>query len=194
MIKKTFLLFVTSTFLFACGGSGNDITHVKSMQRKDKKLSCREILLEMNEADFYRKAAHKNKGPKLKNMLMPLGYVSTYMEAGEAIDAAEARVAYLDRIYEIMNCDQKEEEAEEVPLYREIPHSYNRQGQEQNIYVQEQEFGMRPEKESYKTSDNRYYNEEEYIRTGQKQNPYEIKQNVNDYNGSVRKYFLDHSE
>jgi len=83
-------------------------TKVKPMQRKDKRLSCKEILLEMNEAEFYRQMAYKNKGPKIKNVLMPLGYISTYMDSEEAIDAANARVSYLDRIYEIMNCTEKE--------------------------------------------------------------------------------------
>ena len=63
----------------------------------------------MNEAEFYRQMAYKNKGPKIKNVLMPLGYISTYMDSGEAIDAANARVNYLDRIYEIMNCGAKED-------------------------------------------------------------------------------------
>ena len=49
--------------------------------------------------------AEKNKGPRLTNMLMPLGYISTYMDAEEAIGAASARVDYLDRIYQIMECD-----------------------------------------------------------------------------------------
>ena len=30
-----------------------------------------EILLEMNEAEFYKKTAYKNRGANLKNVLMP---------------------------------------------------------------------------------------------------------------------------
>ena len=116
-IKKVILLSTLMLIISACGGS-DESTKVKAMQRKDKRLSCEEILLEMNEADFYRKMAHKNRGPKLKSVLMPLGYISTYMDAEEAIDAAEARVSYLDKIYEIMRCEEKQEERDSIPIYR----------------------------------------------------------------------------
>ena len=114
--KKTIILSL-SLALTACV-SGKESHKVSALQKKDKNLSCKEILLEMNEADFYRNMAHKNRGPKLKNVLMPLGYISTYMNAEEAIGAAEARVSYLDKIYEIMKCEEKEEQMENVPLYR----------------------------------------------------------------------------
>ena len=115
--RKITLLVLVSLVISACGGSDNS-TKVKSLQKKDKRLSCEEILLEMNEADFYRKMANKNRGPKLKSILMPLGYISTYMDAEEAIGAAEARVSYLDKIYEIMRCEEKQEERDNLPLYR----------------------------------------------------------------------------
>lgn len=105
--KKTLCISVLMCVLAGCSAE-DPSTKVKPMQRKDKRLSCKEILLEMNEAEFYRQMAYKNKGPKIKNVLMPLGYISTYMDSEEAIDAANARVSYLDRIYEIMNCTEKE--------------------------------------------------------------------------------------
>ena len=107
MIKKALCLMMFTSMLASC--SGKESTKIKSLQKKDKKLSCQEILLEMNEAEFYRDVAYKNRGPKLKNILMPLGYISTYMDAGEAIDAADARVTYLDRIYQILRCEEKAE-------------------------------------------------------------------------------------
>ena len=118
---RLFLVILSVLVLSACGGTERS-TVVKSLQKKDKRLSCKEILLEMNESDFYREMAYKNKGPRLKNVLMPLGYISTYMDAEEAIEAAEARVSYLDKIYEIMRCDEKEEMMEEMPLYQGVPH------------------------------------------------------------------------
>jgi len=116
--KKTWgVLCVVTLMLSACGG-GDPSPTVKAMQRKDKSLSCKEVLLEMNEADFYKQTAYKNKGPKLKNVLMPLGYVSTYMNAEEAIGAADARIAYLDRIYEILRCEKKDKlDEEDMPSY-----------------------------------------------------------------------------
>lgn len=93
--------------LTACGTSVRS-KKVKALQRKDKLLTCKEILLEMNEAEFYRSTAERNKGPSMKSVLMPLGYISTYMDAEEAIKAAAARVDYLDRVYQIMDCDVAE--------------------------------------------------------------------------------------
>jgi hypothetical protein len=119
MIKKTLFSLVLLSFLASC--SGKESTKIKSLQRKDKKLSCKEILLEMNEAEFYRDVAHKNRGPKLQNILMPLGYISTYMDAAEAIDAADARVTYLDRIYQIMRCDEKEARMEDMDEVGSLP-------------------------------------------------------------------------
>lgn len=107
MFTKIATLCATAIITVGCASSEYSTT-VKPMQRKDKQLSCKEVLLEMNEADFYRKTALKNRGPKLKNILMPLGYISTYMSSEEAIEAADARVAYLDQIYEIMHCSDKE--------------------------------------------------------------------------------------
>ena len=123
MFTKTLSIIALSIFVTSCGGIP-ETKRIKSLQRKDKKLSCREILLEMNEAEFYRDTAHRNRGPKLKNILMPLGYVSTYMDSEEAISAAEARVSYLDRIYEILRCDEKEDQMSnqnnQIPYYSTI--------------------------------------------------------------------------
>ena len=94
--------------LSACTGSKSD--KVTSLQKRDKLLSCKEVQLEINEAEFYRQTAEKNKGPNVRNIMMPLGYVSTYMSAEEAIDASDARVDYLNRIYAIMDCDNPKSE------------------------------------------------------------------------------------
>ena len=91
--------------LMAC--AGKDSEKVAAMQKKDKNLTCREVLLEQNEAEFYKTTAQRNKNPDVKSVLMPLGYISTYMNADEAVGAANARVDYLARIYEIMGCDNK---------------------------------------------------------------------------------------
>lgn len=112
MVNKAMCLIALTSLLASC--AGKESKKIASLQKKDKKLSCQEILLEMNEAEFYRDVAYKNRGPKLKNVLMPLGYISTYMDAGEAIDAAEARVDYLDRIYQILRCEERAEKAAEM--------------------------------------------------------------------------------
>lgn len=128
MLKKISVILAASLLITACSSS-KKAEKIEAMQKKDKTLSCKDLLLEMNEADFYRKAAHKNRGVKLKNVLMPLGYISTYMDSEEAIEAAEARVAYLDKIFEIMHCPQKEEQEEKA--LKEAPVSNNQPAQQQ---------------------------------------------------------------
>ncbi len=141
MLKKISLFVGVALAISACGGNESS-TSVKSMQKKDKKLSCEEILLEMNEADFYKQMANKNKGPKLKNVLMPLGYISTYMNAEEAVGAADARVAYLDKIYEIMRCEQKIEREEDREDHGSIPYFGPRSSIDSNAGQQYGESGV----------------------------------------------------
>lgn len=125
---KTFLaLAAIATLSSACSSSGETSKRVQALQNKDKQLTCKEILLEMNEAEFYKGMASKNKDPKLKYMLMPLGYISTYMDAEEAIDASNARVSYLNKIYEISNCDA-------IQNQNAIPVNYPQQAQPQQYY------------------------------------------------------------
>lgn len=118
MNKKPLLSIALLVALTACG-SPTTSTKVKSMKRDDKQLTCTELLLEMNEAEFYRKMAAKNKGPKLKNILMPIGYISTYMDAEDAVGAADARVEYLAEIYDIMNCSGKNGKTQKVSAPRQ---------------------------------------------------------------------------
>lgn len=123
MRSKAVIALFSLVLLVSCGGV-DESKKIDAMQRSDKHLSCKEILLEMNEAEFYRKMAQKNRGPKLKNVLMPLGYISTYMSAEEAIEASDARVAYLDQIYEIMRCSEREnlpryDDGDGMPLYKD---------------------------------------------------------------------------
>lgn len=107
MFRAIILTLCVALTVSACGTPVRS-KKVKAMQRKDKLLTCKEILLEMNEAEFYRSTAERNKGPSVRSVLMPLGYISTYMDAEEAARAANARVDYLDRIYQIMDCDVKD--------------------------------------------------------------------------------------
>lgn len=104
-MKNIILTSALCVALVACAGKESE--KVATMQKKDKNLTCREVLLEQNEAEFYKSSAQKNKSPDVKAVLMPLGYISTYMSADEAVSAASAREEYLGRIYEIMDCDNK---------------------------------------------------------------------------------------
>lgn len=105
MIKKILLISILSSAIISC--ASQDSKQVAVMQKKDKNLSCTEVLLEMNEAEFYGKLAKQNKDPAMKNIIAPIGYVSTYMDAEVAIDSSNNRVQYLERIYQILNCDKQ---------------------------------------------------------------------------------------
>ena len=75
MGTKLLTVFLAATVMTACTSQRSD--KVASLQKKDKFLSCHEVQLEMNEAEFYRSTAEKNKGPSVRNVMMPLGYIST---------------------------------------------------------------------------------------------------------------------
>ena len=102
MIKKLFLSLFCIFLLASCG---EDPVQVETMKRTDKSLACNDILLEINEAEFHKKKALEKQSLGIKSIVMPLGYIDTYMSADEAVSAAQSRVAYLNRIYEIKNCD-----------------------------------------------------------------------------------------
>lgn len=122
IIPQVCFSLLGAAFLMA-GCAGTQSEKVTALQRKDKSLSCKEVLLEINEAEFYRKTAQQNKNPKVSTLMMPLGYVSTYMSAEEATNAADARIDYLNRIYDILDCENVKEAPRVVayPPYGDYP-------------------------------------------------------------------------
>jgi len=81
---------------------------VTSIQGDDKNLACKDVILEINEAEHYRDQAAGAEGINLGNALAPVCWVSSYVDANEAIKAANARIDYLGRIYELMDCGGNE--------------------------------------------------------------------------------------
>jgi hypothetical protein len=90
--------------LALAGCSGVRSNAVIPVQSKDKQLTCREILLEMNEAEQYKIAAENNKNPDVRSFLAPFGYAYTITSANEAIESAEKRINYLREVYQISGC------------------------------------------------------------------------------------------
>lgn len=72
----------------------------------DKELSCQDLQLEMNDAEYIRQMAIQNKGLNTRNILWPFGMPTTYMNAAEAEESANARLAYLQKVYMIKECKQ----------------------------------------------------------------------------------------
>ncbi|MGB1540485.1 MAG: hypothetical protein ACPG80_05945 [Rickettsiales bacterium] len=88
--------------LTAC--SGTKSTKVAELTKQDKYMDCTTLQLEMTEAEFLRDRAERNRGLSISNVMMPLGYASTYMSSSEAVEAASGRIEYLSRLYEIKGC------------------------------------------------------------------------------------------
>lgn len=88
--------------LGACSGVRSAM--VVPVQSKDKQLTCKEILLELNEAEEYKVAAEKNRQPDVRSFLAPLGYMYTLTSAADAIQAANERIQYLNEVYGISGC------------------------------------------------------------------------------------------
>jgi hypothetical protein len=103
MVQKAVVLSVVILGLTSCSGTRS--ASVIPVQSKDKQLSCREVLLEMNEAEEYKKSAEKNKNPDVRSFLAPLGYAYTVTSANEAITASDERIKYLKDVYQISGCE-----------------------------------------------------------------------------------------
>lgn len=102
-MRKIALILMVPLLLCSCSGVRSSA--VVPVQSKDKQLTCKEILLEINESQQYKDAAEKNKNPGVRSFLAPLGYVYTLTSANEAIDAADKRITYLNEVYQISGCD-----------------------------------------------------------------------------------------
>ncbi len=125
MFKKTITLSVLTLLLSSCGEHAEK---VDTLKRGDKNLSCSDVQLEINEADQYKKMAYDKQKLGIKSIVMPLGYIDTYMSADDAVGAADARINYLNRIYDIKKCDPVNSEG---PSDRDIQDSIQRSMQQQ---------------------------------------------------------------
>jgi hypothetical protein len=77
---------------------------VTSIQRSDKKLTCKDIILEINESEQYRQEAANAKAIGVGEALAPACWVTGYLDGEAAIKSANARIDYLGRIYELLDC------------------------------------------------------------------------------------------
>ena len=103
MSKARYIIAISLLPLLAsCSGVRSNA--VVPVQSKDKQLTCKELVLEMNESEQYKAAAETNKNPDARSFLAPLGYVYTMTSANDAIDASEKRIAYLREVYQISGC------------------------------------------------------------------------------------------
>lgn len=101
-VKPFLLVLGMSLALGACGGKESPVA--SQVTNIDKDLSCEELQLELNDAQYIRQTAEKNRGLSARNILWPFGYPATYLSADEALESADRRIEYLSKVYSIKNC------------------------------------------------------------------------------------------
>ncbi len=105
-IFKIALLCMAALVIAACGKE-SQVGSRSPVKKDDKFLTCDELMLEINDAQFYRDQAEKNKGLNVRNVVWPVGYPYTYSSAAEAIELSNERIQYLSNIYQIKKCDNE---------------------------------------------------------------------------------------
>lgn len=78
--------------------------NVTSIQKADKKLTCRDVIFEINETEHYRSQASTSRKISMGEALMPTCWMAGYVDGEEAISAADARIEYLGHIYDLLDC------------------------------------------------------------------------------------------
>jgi hypothetical protein len=95
------LLFVA---LLVTSCTCNSSFRVTPIQKKDKELACKDIILEINEVEHYREDAVNSKSVGITKMFSPYCIVSDFADASQAVKAADERIKYLGHIYELLDC------------------------------------------------------------------------------------------
>ena len=71
-------------------------------------MSCADLIVQIDEADAFKKKAEGNKGANKDNVVAGVFFfpalVSTYLDANDAIKAAEDRKIHLTQIYNDKKC------------------------------------------------------------------------------------------
>jgi hypothetical protein len=114
MQKLSRILVCSASFLALVSCTCATPLKVSPIQKTDKKLACKEVILEINEAEHYKDLADKEKGIRFGNMLMPVCWVSSYVDARDAIKYANERIKYLGHIYDVMDCGGKSDKSERL--------------------------------------------------------------------------------
>src|SRR5690606_13004177 len=105
MYIKLFAITGAAIMLGSC--TCNKPYEMRPIQDADKQLSCKEVVLSINEAEQYRKQAMDTRGITADQALLPLCWAPTYFAGQDAIKAADARLEYLGNIYDLLDCGNK---------------------------------------------------------------------------------------
>lgn len=99
--KSLLAILLAGISLAACS---KESPRAADITTADKNLSCDELKLEINDAEYIRQTALRNRGLNARNILWPFGYPGTYLSAEEALESADKRIDYLNQVYTIKNC------------------------------------------------------------------------------------------
>lgn len=102
MIKKILSIVLLLAVTVSCNCTSP--LRIKSIQKSDKNLTCKDLILEINETEHYRNEALKNRGVNLNNMFMPTCWVTGYIDSEQALKSSNARIDYLGHIYDLLDC------------------------------------------------------------------------------------------
>jgi len=107
-MKKLLIVATLATTLLATGCSNHEVVSKKGI--KDSTLSCVAISKEVSDMQDLQSTASKDKGASGSNVAMALfffpGAVVNYLNASDAVDAAQDRENYLVRMYSEKGCNQ----------------------------------------------------------------------------------------
>ena len=103
LIRNILVLAGVTSILAACACPHS--VRVQPVQRKDKLLSCKEIVLEINEAEYYRRIAAQAKTDNV-DIFSPFCQMHSLRSAEESVQAADKRLEYLNQIYDLMGCNR----------------------------------------------------------------------------------------
>jgi hypothetical protein len=96
--------FIIAIGVAATACSGKQSPRAAQVTTVDKDMSCEQLMLEINDAQYIRQTAMENRGMSARNILWPFGYPATYMSADEALNSADRRINYLQKVYTIKEC------------------------------------------------------------------------------------------
>jgi len=103
-MRLRFIIFALAPALFLSACNCEPPLRITPIQRQDKKLSCRAIILEMTESEHYLMLARRALWKAPTKLYAPTCLIFGVPDAKKAIEAAETRINYLGNLYNL-NCN-----------------------------------------------------------------------------------------
>ncbi|MEM7617443.1 MAG: hypothetical protein AAF195_03585 [Pseudomonadota bacterium] len=135
MIRFLIISLLLSS-LVAC--SCPRVVEIDAIQKSDKSLTCRDIKLEINEAEYFRRISSKNQFDKVEYYVNPVCLPSGYINNAKSEQSANKRLDYLANLYNLLGCNQrnaKNRENSNNNVSQNVPSASNNIGQQANQQV-----------------------------------------------------------